>query len=966
MNYSKVLFFLLFVTGAFAAHAQNGSMSGTITDGETGEELIGATVYIPSISKGMVTDIYGSYSIKNIPAGTYNVEISYVSYQKKTVEGVEIKDGQNTEITVALASDVQQMEEVVVVAKQIKNNEAAMLSLQRKAVGVQDGISSQEIKNLGASNAAESMKQVTGASIEDGKYVVMRGLGDRYSISLLNGIPLPSADPYRNSTSMDMIPADMVMNIITSKTFTPDMPGNFTGGAVNITTKSMPEEFYFNAGMSFGYNTQSSFRNDFIIDSNSGSTDWLGYDDGTRERPMIFDEYSEYLLGSSNARATAIKGRLTENEFERNIIDESSKIFNSDFVERTKNSGLNHGLNIAFGDQFSIGEKKLGYNVGLLYSRSYTFIPNGMEGYYSRGLTNSDNLIREQDYSLTSGKETATVGGLFGLSYQFNPTNEINFDVIYNHTGESFANVNDGFWRNTGYENFNSRSNGFTERGLTDLQLRGKHYFMDLKDLKIDWSAGRVNVTQDQPDMKLFAYNTTVENGERNYIMNQSEVGILPTHLYRYLEDVQYNAKLDVSFKPFEGYDHSIKFGGWYSSKDRDYQEFFYSQVQVPNSQYNTSYLSFSEAAGDLDAFFSNDNAGVVDSPESNGTDRYGFGNFYSDQSRLQNFYNGNETILAGYGMAEINVTDKLQFVAGARLEKTDIETVSLDERAAKGVINQLDVLPSINSRYKLSENANFRAAYTQTLARPNLREIAPIFSISMVGRPNFLGNPNLERTKVQNFDLRYELFPKAGELIAVSAYYKSFENPIVLQISPKASSPEIRPINVGTATVYGAEIEFRKRLDFIGESFENFKFSANFSYIYSRIDKSDEEISAYEAQNLDLKEWRPLPGQSPYIVNLALNHYSPKLDWDNTLSFNVWGERLSFVTGAIDPDVYEQSRPSLNFVSRKSVGEHWSVSFKAMNILNMTYKKKFQDTDYVFESYQVGTDVNFGVTYKF
>ncbi|NMM47128.1 TonB-dependent receptor [Marinigracilibium pacificum] len=965
MNYSKVLFFLLFVAGVYTAQAQNGSLSGMITDGETGEELIGATVYIPSIAKGAVTDIYGNYSIKGIPAGTYKVEVSYVTYQKNTIEGVEIKDGQNTEISVALSTAEQQLDEVVVVAKQIKNNEVALLSMQRKAVGVQDGISSQEIKNLGASNAAESMKQVTGASIEDGKYVVMRGLGDRYSISLLNGIPLPSADPYRNSTSMDMIPADMVMNIVTQKTFTPDMPGNFTGGAVDITTKSMPEEFYFNAGMSFGYNTQSSFRDDFITDSNSGGMDWLGYDDGTRDRPTVFDANKQYLQGSA-ANQTAIIGRVPENDFERNLIDESSKAFNSSFLERRKSSAMNYGLNIAFGNQHQYGDKKLGYNVGLLYDRSYEMVPSGMEGYYSRSLSGTSDLVREQEFTTMSGSEKATVGGLFGLSYQFSPTNEINFDAIYNHSGESYAQVNDGYWRNTAYPNFNTRVNGFKERELVDLQLRGKHYFMNLNELKIDWSAGRVNVSQDEPDMKLFAYNTTTSNGQTDYIMNQSEVGILPTHLYRYLNDVQYNAKLDISFKLLKDAEHTLKFGGWYSTKERDYEEFFYSQVQVPVNQYNPSYVTFSEAAGDFDRFFSDANSGIVDTPTSNGTGRYGFGNFYQDLSRLQNFYSGNETIIAGYAMADFRVTDKFQVVAGGRVETTDIETLSLDKNAAPGIIDQVDFLPSVNTKYAITENANLRLAYSQTLARPNLREIAPIFSISMVGRPNFLGNPDLLRTKIQNFDLRYELFPKAGELIAFSAYYKSFNDPIVLQLTPKASSPEIRPINVGTATVYGAEVEFRKRLDFLGETFQNFKLSANFSYIYSRIDKSDEEIAAFRAQGLDLDEWRPLPGQSPYIVNVALNHYSPKLDWDNTLSFNIWGERLSYVTGAIDPDVYEQPRPSLNFVSRKSVGEHWSVSFKAMNILNMTYEKKFQDTEYDYETYQVGTDINVGVSYKF
>ncbi|MCX2745962.1 TonB-dependent receptor [Mangrovivirga sp. M17] len=962
MNYSKVLFFLLFVTGAFAAHAQNGSMSGMITDGETGEELIGATVYIPSISKGMVTDIYGNYSIKNIPAGTYNVEISYVSYQKKTIEGVEIKDGQNTEISVALASDVQQMEEVVVVAKQIKNNEAALLSMQRKAVGVQDGISSQEIKNLGASNAAESMKQVTGASIEDGKYVVMRGLGDRYSISLLNGIPMPSADPYRNSTSMDMIPSDMVMNIVTQKTFTPDLPGNFTGGAVNISTKSMPEEFYLNVGLSMGYNTQSSFNDSFISDGNKGSTDWLGFDDGTRDRPDVVVDNNYELRDAINL---SIQGRNPENESQRNLIDQSAKSLGGNFLPTTGSSSLNHGLNVSFGDQLGLGEKKLGYNIGLFYDRSFDYVGSGQAGYYNT-VDAEVGPIEEQNYVTRTGTDKASVGALAGLSYQFNPTNEINLDVIYNHVGESSATINDGTWSSVTKPYFTSTLTSFKERTLSNVQLRGKHYFNEFKELKIDWSVGRINVKQDLPDMKIFAYAKDIVDGEDVYFMGASEIGYLPSHIFRYLDDVQNTAKLDIELKPFAGFNHKFKVGGWYSKKDRVFEDYFYEQVNPTPNQLNPSYLTFNGASGDLEAFFDNSNYGVVDSPSSNGTSSYGFGNYFRNRSFIPNFYTGEETIISGYAMADIEVSKNFQFVGGIRVESTDINTVSRDESAGRGVVNQINFLPSVNTKYKLSENANLRFAYGKTLARPNLREISPVYSIGIIGRPNYQGNINLQATKIHNFDLRYELFPKAGEMFAVSAYYKNFNNPIVLQLSPNSGSPEIKPINLDNATVYGAEIEFRKRLDFLGEKFENFKFGANFSYIYSRINKSQEEIDAYQEQELDFEDWRPLQGQSPYIINLSLNHYSPKLDWDNTLSFNIWGERLAYITGPLDPDVYEQSRPSLNFVSRKSINEHWSVSFKAMNILNMNYEKKFKDTDFIYESYQVGTDINLGVSYSF
>ena len=246
------------------------------------------------------------------------------------------------------------------------------------------------------------------------------------------------------------------------------------------------------------------------------------------------------------------------------------------------------------------------------------------------------------------------------------------------------------------------------------------------------------------------------------------------------------------------------------------------------------------------------------------------------------------------------------------------------------------------------------------------MREIAPFASVSGVGFPIVLGNPDLERTLIQNFDLRYEVYPTPGEIFAISAYYKNFNDPIVWQLTPKASTPEIQPINVDKAIVYGAEVEFRKNLGFITPAMDNFKLSTNFTYIYSRVDKSQEELDALENANRpNIKDWRPFQGQSPYIVNVALMHNSDQLQWENSLSFNIFGERLAFITGALDPDVYEQPRPSLNFVSTKRFGDHISLGFKAMNLLNMTFEKKFDfPGDFIYESYTLGTTFELSLTY--
>jgi len=938
--------------------AQDGKITGKIVDVETGEELIGATVLIQGTSTGTVTDIYGNYQL-GVEPGNYALSVSYVGYANKVIEDVSITANEVVTLDIDMSTDVE-LQEVIVTAEAIKDNDVTLLKIQKKALAVQDGISSREMKQLGVSNAAESMKSVTGASVEDGKFVVMRGLGDRYSITQLNGVTMPSADPYRNSTSMDLIPSDMIDNIITVKTYTPDQPGNFTGGKVDITTKSLPDEFYLNIGLKTSYNTQSSLINNFVTDGTDGKYDWAGFDDGIRARSDEVIQYNDELRGISISSA-----RNPEDVFERQVITETVNAMDNPFVESVQSTPLNYGVDFSTGNRTLLFGRDFGYNLGLSFSSDYNFYDDGRTGIYSDG--GGEELIREQDFSEVKGTRNSQLGGLLSLSYQLSSNHELTLSNLYNHDGQNAYRISDGYWRNTARPNFVSRSNSFIERTLNNTQLSGKHFFQKMKGIKLDWILGYVYANQDEPDTRMFGYNTnTLPDGSTAYIMNQSEVGILPSHFYRDLTDKQYNGKIDISIPLSEEGTNEIKFGGSYSNKQREFNEYIYSYISIPKTSSNPAYTTFTEADGDLRSFFSLENSGVVNTPESTGSGIYGFGNFYRNQTQIKNSYTGEEEIISGYLMAVYGLTEKLKLIGGARVESTNLSATSRDDAQKKGNVKTTDILPALNVVYNLNDNANFRAAASQTLARPNMREIAPFSSVGGVGFPIVLGNPDLERTLIQNFDLRYEIYPSPGELFAISAYYKNFNDPIVWQLTPKASTPEIQPINVEKATVYGAEVELRKNLGFITPALDNFKLATNFTYIYSRVDKSQEELDALaNADRPNIKDWRPFQGQSPYIVNVALMHNSDALQWENSLSFNIFGERLAFVTGALDPDVYEQPRPSLNFVSTKRFGEHISLGFKAMNLLNMTFEKTFDfPGEFIYESYTIGTTFELSLTY--
>lgn len=902
---------LLLSVFIFSYHldVQAGTLRGQVTDSKTGETLIGVNVFIDGTSTGTATDLDGYYSIEGLDAGTYTLVFSYISYTTYTVTDIELGANETKVIDVLLSELTTELTTVIITARQVDNNATAILTQQKKSINVQDGISAQEIARFGSSDAGESMKKVTGASLVDGKYVYVRGLGDRYSNTQLNGQNLPSTDPYRNSTQLDIIPANLLDNIVTAKTFTPDQPGNFTGGNVNITTKSFPDKFTLGISASAGFNDQSSFQSDFIGMSR-GKLDWLGFDDGGRDLPEVLaDEdtrpnfiQSFYLTARTNDSLAA-------------LLDEGSKAINPNMTPISYTSPVNHGLSFSVGNEFKIRERPLGFILGLNYKRDYTLYTDGTSAQWQ--LIQFDGPGLNNNFNLTdiNGVENPQVGGLLNLAYKVTDNNEIGFNMLYNHDASISAREQYGKYPSVISNSdaiFETRTLSFRERQLTSLQLTGKHVIAKAKDIRIEWSAGQVYSNQLEPDLRFFA-NSVV--GDTSFYINPSEYP-QPYHFWRYLNDDQTLGKLDI-FIPFlteKDKGNKIKLGGFYSSKNRDFTEDRWQVVARDGESYN----------GNPDDYFGPANTGVIGYDDV--LNRYIIGNYIVDRTVGGNSYGGNETIIAGYGMFIYQLTPLLKFIGGARAEYTDISVSSADTSKEAGQIQVTDFLPSVNLIYALNENSNLRASFSQTIARPNLRELAPFFSFEFIGGETYLGNPDLERTNITNYDLRWELFPKPGELIALSAYYKTFINPIIKVYNPTATNPEIQFKNVDEAIVYGLEFEFRKNLSFISQKLEKFSFGTNLSLIQSRVDLDSLELAVNQSLNPSFSESRPFQGQSPYLVNANLNYFHPDLGLDVTASFNVFGPRLTEVSQAGTPDIYEQPAPALDLFIKKDFAENYSV----------------------------------------
>lgn len=979
----KILSYLaLFLLIATNATAQSGTLRGTLTDKNSGEAMMFGNLLLLGTDFGATTDFDGKYSIEKIPIGTYEIEFSSVGYPNAKITDVIIKEDDVTLIDYQMDNTGGvELEEIVVKATALQpRSEVALLTLRRKAFDIQNSVSSENIAKYAASNAADAVLRTTGTSVVDGKYVIVRGLGDRYTNAQLNGLPLPSTDPYRNSVQLDLIPANLLDNVILSKTFTPDKPADFAGASVNINTKTYPSAFTLQAGVSVTYNTQSSFDENFLT-YEGGDTDWLGYDDGSRALdPLLTERATLDLLRSSSY----LQARKIDSVEYRALLSRSAKAFTPILEGYEEQNTLDHSISLSVGNQFQLFGNPLGISVGGSYRRSFDSYSNAPNNYYEiRG----DNLAPFYELSDNVSVDNPIVSGLATLGYKLGKQSEISFNALYNHDGEKMTRFLEG--EVTEFDGFfRSRVLQWRERTLQGYQGNFQHVFGET-GIKLELGGQIVSMEQDEPDLR-FAPDKL--NPDPQFEPAEFE---LPSHIWRNLKDEQRDLKADLSFPDLIGKEDGdgfkwslLKVGGLISRKERDFSEFSYLLEDGSNTapEYDST-LTINE-------YVSPENLGDL-GPDPDRPDRHLIGLYWVDQESAskQNTYMGEKNITSGYVMSVFEF-NKFKLIGGVRAERTELGAVSATqleqaefENPDTMLSNNIDTLqyfPAINLVYALNDKMNLRASYTQTLARGNMREIAPFAAEDYAGGFVLSGNPDLQLTNITNYDLRWEWFPTPGELVSASIFYKEFINPIGTAFVITANNPEIRYENLGyeavfndslgrtevtngEATVLGLELEFRKKLGFISPKLDNFAFSSNITLQQSEQQVAVGEVETIEQRNPAKGTTRPFFGQSDFLLNAALNYSNDDLGLDALISANYFSERLVQTSRGADPDVYEQPRLTLDFSISKALTERFSVRFVARNLLNQDVRQTvdFNNETFDITRFKRGTEFRFSVNYR-
>jgi len=948
----KKIFLIILILTTISVFGQgSGKIIGLVVDADLGSSLIGVNVLVEGTMQGSATDLDGKFVIPQLSEGKHNLIVSMIGFTRQVITGIEVKQNEVTKIEVVLQTESFETEEVVVAAKSVMNTEASLLSKRQKSIDVSDAISSEQFSKTGAGNAADAAKQIVGATVVNGKDVFVRGLGDRYTSTNLNGAQIPSANPYKRSGSIDIIPSNLIDNIQAVKSFSADKPGDFSGGAVDIKTKDFPEQFNLTISASTKYNSAISF-NENGLSSNGSSTDWLGFDDGARALPSII----------GNETWISDVGVAQRNDEMAQKIDDVTKAFNSEMSPIKSAAPLNQSYSLSVGNQYELLGKQIGLIGSVSYKNENSGYINGQLNRWDRGVADPNKKQLDTNFAMTDTKSISevSIGGLFKASMKLNHANTISFNYLYNQNNESTSRFVNGKYP---YDidaswNYQARTILYNERNLSSYQLEGNHAFESLGDLKFEWLTSSMTSNQFDPDSRSF-YNYETNTGVFGVKTN-----LPPERYFRETEESQDRLALNLSY-PFQIWANrisTIKFGGAYSNIDRSFSErrFVYNPVTSVGTILRNE-------EGDIDALFSNEYLGWTSQDTlNNGITLNRFSLYLNETDQTSSNYNGKNEVLAYYGLVDLPVLSSLRVILGARYESTDMKVVSAKETIEDAIINTNAILPSLSVIFNPIQNMNFRISYGRTLARPSFREISPFQNYEFNGGDTYVGNPELQRTLIDNIDLRWEWFTNPGEVLSVSVFAKKFTNPVELKIVD-APNKVMSWTNVDQAQVYGLEFETRTRLDFLSNSTNNFQFGGNFSLIYSKVDIDATELTSLRIYEPNTKSTRQFQGQSPYIVNLYLDYENSDLGFTSSIYYNVYGKRLASVGSLGTPDVFETPTNLLNFTTTKSLIANLMLKIQVENILNASNEKiqEFKGNTYIYSSYLRGRSLSVGLSYK-
>lgn len=938
-----LLFFLFALCGTttqiFASTPQY-TISGKVRDAENSEPIIGAAITVKGSYKGVVADVDGGFALTNIPKGKCTLVIHFMSYKPVEVE-YNLTDNLSG-LEILMQSESVEMSEVVVIAKVRSNTESSMLGTVKLLPQVTSGISAAQISKSPDRSASEVVKRVPGVTIIDDRFIVVRGLSQRYNNAWINGLSAPSTETDSRAFSFDMIPSSQIDNILVYKSPSPEIPGDFSGGFIKIVTKGIPDENKLEFGYTTGFNVKTQF-NEFRFNPGS-STDFLGFDLNKRTLPKSFPTHMDKITSPDEIT------NLTKNGF------------NNDWSIKSRIPLPDQRLSIMIARRMETkSNKTIGNITAINYSNTFKGvegIKNARYGIYS---ATADMPIYLDNYYDNQFSNDVRVGAMHNWSFILNPSNRIEFKNLLNILGRNRLTERTGIKNMSSVSYIEQTEMQYSSRLTYTGQFSGTHQ-LNSTDGTITWDAGYSYANKNEPDRRIISNNAglgSVEDDTQGIITSNENIR-------RFFQQLNDNIA-SASFNYQQGLDiwgaaSTLKTGLYGEYRNRDYtqREFIYDYTK----------LGYEERKEYLKLPFQE----MLDGRHL-GYDKV----FIDEKTDKTNAYWADVYYGAAYAALELPL-GKLNIYAGARLE-SHTTRLTRDRGVSPELIlmttkthQNLDLLPSANITYKFNDKHQLRAAYGRSLNRPELRELSPSIYYDFDLFSEIAGNENLKTAYINNVDLRYEFYPSAGETISIGAFYKHFKNPIEWTYIDMGGSLRYMYENADMAESWGLELDMRKKLDFIG--MPNLSVILNAALIQSNV--------RFNVGEVVTEPDRPMQGQSPYVINAGLYYSSERLGLNVTLLYNRIGKRIVGLgksnsinpdPNTLIPDSYEMPRNMLDFSISKTIGEYVTVSLSVKDILSedVVYKQfpTFQRDGITYKreqttrSFNPGQSISLGVSVK-
>lgn len=910
---------LLLLINSFCI-SQTGKISGTILDSKTAESLPGAMAVIEGSGKGAIADFDGKFTLSGISPGKYTVIISYISYDTKKIADVEVKANDVTDINILLdPSTSKDLKEVEVVVTLNKENNTALTLQQKNNASVSDGISAEIIKKTPDRNTSDVLKRVSGASIQENKFAIIRGLNDRYNAAYINGAPLPSSESDRKAFAFDIFPSEMLDNLVIIKTATPEMPGEFAGGIINISTKSIPEKNFINFSLGGAYNSLSTFKSYKTYDG--GKLDWLGIDDGSRGIPDVPDTKVFDTL------KTDAKAALAKN-------------VTPSWAIKTKKALPQMNMSFSIGRNLKLFKRDFGFVFATSYRNSINTNENIRREFEEQGATTTTNALLKMELVDTIYTQTILNSSLLNLGYKLNENNQFGLKNLFSINSDDRVNIRNGvrdadlLLQNQDAIFERSSNRWFTQNVLFSSQLEGIHYIPKPK-IKIKYVGGYNEVRRSIPNQRRIVYQkiTKEANDSIPFFAVVQNNGTIPSaagnmfwaNTNERIYSFKYDASIPLDLPKIR---NEFKIGGLYQKRDRTFNVrnlgfSRYRKTTNPKASFDSELLLLPE-----DQLFNQEHLGLQDN---------GLGGFKLEEAtKVTDSYTAASTLNAGFAMVDSKLFEKFRIVGGVRLEsyKQFFKYLALGTNEEQIIDTTVtDLLPSVNLIYSLNDKINIRLCYYKTVSRPEFRELAPFAFYNFIYDNILSGNPNLKRAVINNADARFEYYPGSGQLLSVTGFYKEFKDPIeLINRTGTSGAPELYYTNVPSAQNFGGELEYRFKLSsFIKKDssifLNNTTIFTNLAIIKSKVKIDTAKVAGSITD-------RPLQGQSPFLINAGILFSHPKQNWTASLSYNIVGPRIFIVGNVQEPDVWENYRHVLDLQVSKQFAKYFEFKLNVRDAL--------------------------------